>query len=231
MKKYVRRSAGAMTLGAVIALAGCGGGSGSSGGSGGDDAAAHQPRKSSVQGDGPAPQISSSVAATARSAGCTVRAFASEGRNHVEDEPVYALSSPPTSGNHNATWADWGVYETPLPSRFQMHNLEHGGVIVHVGTGLAAAARSAVRALWQESPAYLLVVPGTTPKFPPGALVVTSWQRWMVCKPYTAKSLEAVRAFRDAYRGAGPEPVPAVNSGSNAPGLPLPSQPDPAARP
>lgn len=58
---------------------------------------------------------------------------------------------------------------------------------------------------------------------------MTSWQRWMVCKPFSAKTVEAVRVFAETYRGAGPEPVAALNSPDTAAGLPKPTEPDPAA--
>lgn len=37
-------------------------------------------------------------------------------------------SNPPTSGNHLASPANWGVYSTPLTDEQAIHNLEHGGI-------------------------------------------------------------------------------------------------------
>ena len=73
-------------------------------------------------------------------------------------------------------------------------------------------------------------MPEDTPSFPASALVVTSWQRWMVCKPHTTKALEAVRVFAGTYRGAGPEPVPAINGNDGDSTLPKPVTPDEQAR-
>ena len=37
-------------------------------------------------------------------------------------------SNPPTSGDHYAQPADWGVYQNELPDEQLVHNLEHGGI-------------------------------------------------------------------------------------------------------
>ena len=39
-------------------------------------------------------------------------------------------STPPTSGPHLGSLAQWGVYEEPVPNELQVHNLEDGGVMV-----------------------------------------------------------------------------------------------------
>ena len=65
------------------------------------------------------------------------------------------------------------------------------------------------------------------PAFRPAALTVTSWQRAMICKTWNARTLAAIRAYRDAYRGRGPEQIPSLNSGASANDLPLPALPDP----
>lgn len=193
----------------------------------------YQPRPSSVaNGDGPAPPIAADVAAAARSAGCETKAFPSEGRNHVDGTPTYRQSRPPTSGPHNPVWADWGTYDEAVPEWFQVHNLEHGGVIVHVGSQVAETARQGLIDVWRQNPAYLLVVPGEGPSFPQNGVVATSWQRWVACKPYTDAARSAIAAFADEYRGAGPEPVQAYN-GPPADGgdRPTPAIPDEGARP
>ncbi len=39
-------------------------------------------------------------------------------------------TNPPSSGPHYPVWADFGVYDFPLPRGFWVHNLEHGAVVV-----------------------------------------------------------------------------------------------------
>ena len=40
-------------------------------------------------------------------------------------------SNPPTSGSHYADTANWGIHEGTIPDEYLIHNLEHGGVVVH----------------------------------------------------------------------------------------------------
>jgi hypothetical protein len=188
-------------------------------------------RDSSVgEGRGPAPGIAESVRSAATAAGCTVGSFPSAGRTHVQGEVRYP-EDPPTSGNHFHVWAEWGMYDRPLPYRFEVHNLEHGGIAIHLGSALPKAAAEWVRSLWRESPAYLLVVPAATRAVPSTGVTVTSWQRSMACRRVTPRTIEAIRAFRDEYRGAGPEGIEAVNSRDThkVHGLPAPATPDPGA--
>lgn len=54
------------------------------------------------------------------------------GREHVavgQSHPPYN-SDPPTSGPHYASLIDWGVYTEPISPEQQVHQLEHGGVLV-----------------------------------------------------------------------------------------------------
>lgn len=47
---------------------------------------------------------------------------------HVEGDVVYD-DPPPTGGDHNACWADWGVHAEEVGDEHWVHNMEHGGVI------------------------------------------------------------------------------------------------------
>lgn len=227
---------GGLSVGLLVA-AGCGAGSDASSSqdastaSSADDAARF-PRASSV-GDGTAstpPMIAASVRRAAVAAGCTVRAFPSEGRAHVDTQPVYKQSQPPTSGNHNAVWADFGMYSEPVPSAYLLHDLEHGAVVIYEGRSVPEATRTAIRRLWEQSPAYTIVVPGSTEGFPADAVVATSWQRWMTCRTPGPKTTLALTEFRDVYRGTGPEGAAAANAPTDSTGaeknLPTPSTPD-----
>jgi hypothetical protein len=197
-----------------------------------DDARVSRPTTVGDGLGGP-PDVAPEVRRAANRAGCVVRSFASEGRDHVAPDTQVAYGTlPPTSGRHAEEWADWGVYDRPLPFPLEVHNLEHGGVIIHIGSRVPAAARSEIGRLWAESPPFVMVVPGRSTGFPPAGVVVTSWQRWLVCRPYRADMLAAVRAFRDAYRGTGPESAAALNAAGETtfPGAPRPLVADPGAR-
>jgi len=230
---------------AVVGIAGvvsaCGGGSSGSGGStattGTSAEQARLPRGASVNYGSPPPGIAPAVKKAAAAAGCTVTGLRAEpaqiqpdGTYHVLYEPTYHVSLPPASGLHYPVWADYGVYDQPVPFRFQVHDLEHGAIIVHLGSGVQnGKARQQVVAMWRENPAYMLVVPEVFKQFPANALVVTSWQRWMVCKPYSPKDVAAVRTYANVYRGTGPEAIPGTDAGQGVAGLPKPAIPDPGA--
>jgi hypothetical protein len=55
------------------------------------------------------------------------------GNRHIPnvDSPHVAYNSyPPTSGPHVTDLAEWGIHLKPIPKEIQVHNLEHGGVII-----------------------------------------------------------------------------------------------------
>lgn len=200
------------------------------------DAANRRPRGPSVAHNDPAPPIAATVKAAVDAAGCKTNSFPSEAdpQLHIPGEAAAAQSLPPVSGGHNERWADWGVYNRPVPYKYQLHNLEHGGVLVHYGRDVPVDAVNAIRELWAKSPAYLIVTPdtGVTPKasFPGDAVVAGSQQRWISCRPFTAAQVSAIAAFVAEYRGRGPEQIQATNPDVDRPGdLPAPELPDPGA--
>lgn len=48
--------------------------------------------------------------------------------NHVDGDIAYP-DPPPTSGNHNSCWSEWGVHEADPGAEHWVHNEEHGGVV------------------------------------------------------------------------------------------------------
>lgn len=196
-----------------------------------------QPKGSSVgQGAGPAPAIAPAVRQAASRAGCRTRAFRSEGFAHatVGSPPFKQL--PPVSGTHAPRWADWGVYEKVVPHKYQVHNLEHGGVVIHLGARMPDAAAKSLGEFYAAEPGYLVITPRVTgqlvprergiSRFPEAGIVVTSWQRRLVCTRARPAQLNAAVAFARRYRGTGREQVPAFNAGAPRPSdLPAPSLP------
>src|SRR5258708_5258310 len=54
-----------------------------------------------------------------------------EGRTHLPDgTSITYNSNPPAGGNHYATPAHAGFYETPPADGYLVHSLEHGAVIL-----------------------------------------------------------------------------------------------------
>ena len=125
---------------------------------------------------------------------------------------------PPTNGRHRPLWANWGFYQQPVPYAYEVHNLEHGAVVIHLGLRIDRAPGTQVLRLWAQSPPYVLIVPGLPADVPRRGVTVTSWQRAMICKTWNARTLTAIRTYRDAYRGAGPEQIPSLNTGAERAG-------------
>jgi pyruvate/2-oxoglutarate dehydrogenase complex dihydrolipoamide acyltransferase (E2) component len=190
-------------------------------------------------GEGPAPTVSPTVRRTARRAGCTVRSDPSAVGIHLllsdvvplhVDNPDYSKQKrPPTNGLHRPVWANWGFYQQPVPYAYEVHNLEHGGVIIHIGLKVTRRQGTKVIRMWAASPPYLLIVPGLPPDVSQRGVTVTSWQRAMVCKTWNARTVAAIRTYRDVYRGTGPEQIPSLDSGASAQDLPTPVLSDPTA--
>lgn len=68
--------------------------------------------------------------ATKKPTGIPGQEIAVLSRNHVPDGTIITNynSNPPTSGDHYASPADWGVHSEPVADEYVVHNLEHGGV-------------------------------------------------------------------------------------------------------
>ena len=249
------RRACALLAGALL-LAGCGGSSGGNDTSSGDGsdpaatAAAPAPttsgnagkltivaidpskfeRGSSVgAGMGPAPKFTRPVRRAAAAARCRLRGDISAGRNHVANPDYTLVPRPPTNGPHRPIWANWGFYTQPIPYAYEVHNLEHGAIAIHLGIRVPRSAGTNVVRMWADSPPYMLVVPGLPADVPQRGTTVTSWQRAMICPTVNARVLAAIRTYRDTYRGTGPEQIPSLNSGATAKDLPIPLLPDPSA--
>ena len=61
------------------------------------------------------------------------RQMPDEGQRHIPNDTsgVYKAPYPPTSGQHwGNTWADWAMYDDPIPPEVFVHNLEHGGIVL-----------------------------------------------------------------------------------------------------
>ena len=75
---------------------------------------------------------------TACGGDCKDASIPAESASHVDVTIAYP-DPPPTSGDHNSCWADWGIYTEEVLDEKWVHNLEHGGVVFlyHCPTGCA----------------------------------------------------------------------------------------------
>jgi Protein of unknown function (DUF3105) len=145
----------------------------------------------------------------AADAGCVLRVgLPDEGNTHLEPnaEPPKYRTNPPTSGDHAITpQADGAYEETPESIEF-VHSLEHGRIEIQYAPDLPEADQLALKGVFDESPSGVLLFPNSRM---PYEVAATAWTQLLGCKRYEgAKTLDAIRNFRDQFRGRGPEAVP-----------------------
>src|SRR3954464_13808964 len=155
------------------------------------------------------PADTTKLAADAKAAGCTFSQFKSEGRNHTASKVTYK-TNPPTSGNHNPTPAQDGIYRagnSPPKENF-VHPLEHGRIEFEYKPGTPAADVAKLRKIAEEplndSAGYhVLMFQNNTKMRSQFALV--AWTRLLTCDKLTSKSEDVMRGFRKAFTDKGPE--------------------------
>jgi hypothetical protein len=167
-------------------------------------------------------ESTSNVQATLEDAGCTFTSHeGSPVSQHVANENAQVTynSFPPTSGRHLAQWAPWGSYPQPVPALRYVHNLEHGGIVVLYGNNVPEAQVTAVQEWVDEDPNGMLLAPLDPEDLANRAnfrdkITLAAWNaeagesgngRLAVCGAFDE---DAFTAFRDAYRGKGPERIP-----------------------
>ena len=211
----------AVVVGIVLVIAGSGGGDGEATIDGEEipEAAHIESQSGFVHGyspDGregtPPPAIEQGDLETAaEDAGCELMLdLEEEGSTHISkrsDAPEYK-TSPATSGDH---WpeqlADGAYSETPNPI-YWVHALEHGRVTIQYSPDLSEDEQIELKGLFDDDYDGMLLFPN--PEMPYD-VAATAWTQMIGCDTYEgAATLDALRAFRDTYRGQGPEQVPIV---------------------
>jgi hypothetical protein len=133
-----------------------------------------------------------------------------QGNPHIQNEtdshPPYS-SNPPTSGPHTGgNIGPWGVTTQPIADEITIHNLEHGGILIHYRQDLDAASvtqlTNLTRQLQQQSPCVLLLPRAVDKLDVPVA--VTAWN-WLLKQP-TIETNQITQFFR-AHVNNGPEKV------------------------
>jgi hypothetical protein len=199
MLLYGLAASGAVALVVVLAIVFAGGGSGGSG---------------------------KGVASAMTAANCTfktVDAFIPKGgQTHVASltRKLDWNTFPPSNGQHYPAWAVWGFYTDPVNPRMVVHNLEHGGIVLWWGPDTPKAQVDRLNQLYSDDPTGMF----GTPLVGLGSKVaVSAWTgdptrygrdgyygqgHVATCPSFDDATEKAFVAFRDAYRGKGPEGVP-----------------------
>jgi hypothetical protein len=157
--------------------------------------------------------------ATLEAAGFTLQSFpALSNKSDHSDVPTLETkpkwnSSPPTSGPHYGVPAVWGSYEEPVPLVQTVHNLEHGGVVIHYGPDVPSAEVDKIREWYSEDPNGLVISPLASNK---NKITLSAWtapdastgtqdrgRGWLATGTKFDKA--AFDAFIEAHRYKGPE--------------------------
>lgn len=158
-------------------------------------------------------QKETNLEAAAKAAGCELNTYKSEGRGHTTKDVDYK-TNPPTSGAHNPTWSEDGIYasdNTP-PLGMLVHTLEHGRIDIQYKPGTPKAMIDKIETLGSEElrfgrEAYhTLVFQNETGM--DAAIAATAWTQSLTCPEMNDQVYDAVRAFRVAYTDKGPELIP-----------------------
>ncbi|MEO8091844.1 MAG: DUF3105 domain-containing protein [bacterium] len=217
--------AGALGLAVVVGLAIVllGAGSTSTDGSG-EDAACDQAKIQNLsgstndykpdcrEGTAPAAIATGDLETAATEANCELRLdLPDEGNSHFGSDPSKApdyKTNPATSGDHldpGLQQAD-GAYSEMVDPAYSMHSAEHGRIAIQYSPDLSEEDQLAIKGVFDESPAGVILFPN--PEMPYEVAAV-GWTQLEGCETYEgAATLDALRDFRDIYRGQGPEDVP-----------------------
>ena len=160
-------------------------------------------------------------------AGCTFeekRASADQQHMSSADQHVRYPTFPASSGIHNPTTSIWGNYRLPVDPRQAVHNLEHGGIAIWYGPDISIADREALDGFYEEDENGIIISPILDPYpsvvYPKheklgSKIALTTWTvnsdtgegtvYLATCPSFDEK---AFAAFRDTFRGKGPERFP-----------------------
>jgi hypothetical protein len=124
------------------------------------------------------------------------------GQDHLQPGGKYTNynSTPPTSGPHDPTPAPCGVTKEPIPNEVQVHDLEHGVIMVQYQPDLDPGQVARLEALARSYASHVIVAPYPGLKTPVAA---TAWTKLMALPN---ADTDKIRSFIGLYREKGPEP-------------------------
>ena len=119
-------------------------------------------------------------------------------------------TTPPTSGPHYAQTAPWGISSEPIPNELQVHNLEHGGVMIQYDPDAEPLIRQAglekLIGTLPDFPCFLIVAPYPNLDH---TIALTAWGTIEYIDHKGAGELDSapILDFVNAHRGRGPERI------------------------
>jgi Protein of unknown function (DUF3105) len=130
-----------------------------------------------------------------------VETFADQGASHIDASsplPNYN-SNPPTSGPHASNSYQCGIYREAVPDLNQVHNLEHGVVMIQYDPSISAEERDVIEGYARDAGTHTIVAPREGMDSP---IVLTAWTRRLAL---ASADRAAISVFYDTYAQFGPE--------------------------
>lgn len=141
----------------------------------------------------------------AKQAGCSeIEQFPDEGRTHLQQgETQEYETNPPTSGPHHPAPVEWGAYPDSVEPERLVHNLEHGGTVIHYRPGDLSEDEiiELEDFVNEEFPGGAVVNPN--PDIPK-PIALAAWRYIRTCEKI---SLPVIESFIKARCNKGPEPA------------------------
>ena len=138
----------------------------------------------------------------AEAAGCgPVMELENEGRNHIPLTETFDdyKTNPPTSGPHYLERvAIWGSYNEETPKTTLVHNLEHGGIVIHY-KDMSPKQIDQIAEFVDSYSDGVISNPNPSIDKP---IVLTSWTKMQKCDRF---SEDAVAGYVQLYCNKGPE--------------------------
>lgn len=129
-----------------------------------------------------------------------------QGRDHAlpgQPHPLYN-STPPTSGWHYDKPAPWGISAEPIGDETQIHNLEHGGVMVQYSCSDGCPQLvEQLKGVVGRYKSKVILAPYAKPL--PTRIALTAWN-WI--DKFDQFDERRIVSFIEAHKDRGPEFVP-----------------------
>lgn len=142
--------------------------------------------------------------------------LSNQGQEHVSKEEIEAFeynAYPPTSGPHSTKVTPFGIYDQPIFVGYQIHMLEHGGILIQYNSqdeAIIQQLRELTTELSQSNPRVALMPNSDIEQ-------VVALTAWTHLENLATVDEAAIKKFFFAYINQGPEKVQLADHSDNPP--------------
>jgi len=130
------------------------------------------------------------------------------GQAHVEVGTIVDNynTDPPTSGDHYASSAPWGIHNVPIQNEYQVHNLEHGGIVIQYNDSITPEELATLESITSQCDVKLLLAPRPDME---QRISLTAWTYYL---NLDVVDRDVIQDFIDAHVDKGPEKLASESS-------------------